>query len=77
MPENIELPVLPSTHEIHRWVSQVLTGGLGGVPRGLDARGPMAESPQAPEPAMGTAPAPRPAEPGRGHTTQSGPISAC
>lgn len=54
MPENTELPALPSMNEIHRWVIQVLTGGPGNAPRGFDARGAMGENRQALEPARGT-----------------------
>lgn len=58
MPENTELPALPSMNEIHRRVLQVLTGDPGNAPRGLDARGAMGENRQALKPARDTVPAP-------------------
>lgn len=58
MPENTELPALPSMNEIHQWLVQALTRGPGNAPRGLDARGATGENRQALEPAGGTVPAP-------------------
>jgi len=48
VPENTELPALPSMNEIHQWLVQALTRGPGNASRGLDTLG---ENRQALEPA--------------------------
>jgi hypothetical protein len=72
MPENPELPILPSKHEMHLWLTAAVAAHLVGAPRASHVRHESGENRQALEP---TAPASgRPAtSPGDGPGTRRHP----